>query len=677
MNQQKKSERAAQLRALINKYAYEYHVNDKPSVSDEVYDSLFAELKQLEAENPAFITPDSPTQRVGGSPLAAFKKREHTTRMISLNDVFSQQEVRNWLTRISKLQPAVINAQFWGDIKMDGLGCALVYIDGVLEYALTRGDGFVGEDITQNVKTIASVPLRLSGTKDVAFLHKGRTEVRGEIVMYKDDFARLNEELKDSGKKSYANPRNLAAGTMRQLDPRMAASRRLYFRPYDILYEQPSAIPTQKDAYAYLDILGFLVNQQATLLRSIEDIFSFAREWEHKRHELPFNTDGLVIKINDRSLYESLGIVGKNPRAAIAYKYPAETATTVVKDIFVSIGRTGAATPVAILQPVAIAGSTVQMATMHNQAEIERKDIRIGDTVIVHKAGDIIPEIVQPVIELRTGHEEQFRMPSLCPECGTAYEKPVGEVVWRCPNTACPARTWRHIQHFASKAALDIEGLGEKNVQALLDAGLITDAADLYTITVDKVRNLERFGDVSAENLVAAISKKKHPPLAKFLYALGIRHVGAQTAIDLANNFLTLESVASVTIDELCEVDGVGSIVAESVVSWFAQSDNQRLLAKFANNGVTVRSVQRNEQPGVLEGYKIAITGSLQSMSREQAADNIRKLGGVFQSSVGKETTHLVLAGSIGAGKLAKAEKFGTKIIDETAFLQLIRLQND
>ena len=673
MNPQKKSERAAQLQALINKYAYEYHVHDKPSVSDEVYDSLFAELKQLEADNPAFITPDSPTQRVGGTPLDAFRKKKHLHRVLSLNDVFSPQEVHDWLGRISKLQPEVEKAQFWGDIKMDGLACILVYKDGILDYALTRGDGFVGEDITHNVKTIASVPIRLSRTKEVAFLHNGRTEVRGEIVMHKDDFTKINKLQKHSNENSYANPRNLAAGTMRQLDPRIAAQRKLYFRPYDILHEQSAKLASQQIVYSYMSLIGFLENMQARLLQNVDDIFTFVQKWQEKRHELPFNTDGLVIKINDRRLYEALGVVGKNPRAAIAYKYPAETATTMVKDIFISIGRTGAATPVAILNLVFLAGSTVQMATLHNQAEIERKDIRIGDTVIVHKAGDIIPEIIQPVTELRTGAEKEYSMANVCPECGTLFVKPATEVVWRCPNTSCPARTWRHIQHFASKAALNIEGLGEKNVQSLLDAGVIKDAADLYTITIPQVRRLERFADLSAANLVYAIAEKKNPPLAKFLYALGIRHVGAQTAVDVAKTFRTFDAIAQATLEELCEVNGIGLVVAESIVSWFADDENKRLIEKFKHNGVSVQPESTAAQTGALVGLKIAITGSLQAMGRERAADYIREQGGVFQSSVGKETTHLVVAGSIGASKLAKAEKFGTRIIDEETFLKMIQ----
>jgi DNA ligase (NAD+) len=671
MSHKNLSERARQLRNLLNTYSYEYHVLDSPSVDDAIYDSLLAELKVLEAQHPKLITPDSPTQRISAEPLDAFVKVPHIYRMLSLNDVFSEQEVFDWVARISKLQSSVQDSQFWGDIKMDGLACSLVYENGVLTTAVTRGDGYVGEDITHNARTISSIPLSLRSSSETEILIPQRTEVRGEIVMYKDDFALLNKELQATGEKVYANPRNLAAGTMRQLDPRIVAKRKLYFRAYDLLSENKQLLASHQQVYRVLRELGFLVNSEARLLQSISDVLAFAHEWKDKRHNLPFNTDGLVIKINDRQIYDALGVVGKNPRGAIAFKYPAETATTQLRDIYISIGRTGAATPVAVLDPVVVAGSTVQMATLHNQDEIQRKDIRIGDTVIIRKAGDIIPEVIQPLVELRTGAERQFTMPKECPDCLSPLHKQDDEAVWRCLNNACPARMWRHIQHYASKAALDIDGLGEKNVQALLDAKLIADTADLYTIPIDAVRVLDRFADVSAQNLVTAIQHKKNPPLAKFLFALGIRHVGAQTAIDIANTFASIDAIKSATVEQLREVEGVGEVVAESIVSWFADMDNRQLLSKFEKNGVIPQTVT-TVKSGPLSGKKFAITGSLSAMSREHAADAIRARGGVFQSSVGKETTYLVAAGSVGASKLTKAEKFGTKIIDETTFMAMI-----
>ncbi len=659
------------LKNQLNQYAYEYQVLDAPTVSDAVYDGLYADLKKIEAAHPEFITTDSPSQRVGGVAVDGFEKVEHASRMLSLNDVFSTDEVTAWLERIAKLDDRTKTAEFWADIKMDGLACSLIYEDGVLVRAVTRGDGLVGEDVTSNVKTIGSVPLALRGK---TLFSIGKTEVRGEIVMYKDDFGKLNAVLEQNGEKTYANPRNLAAGTIRQLDPRVAASRKLYFRSYDILRDDPSQVPTQEFAYTSMAELGFLVNTGAKKLRSKDEIVSFSEEWAEKRHELPFNTDGLVFKINNRELYSALGIVGKVPRAAIAFKYPAEQATTKLKDIFLSIGRTGAATPVAVLEPVVVAGSTVQMATLHNDDEITRKGLLIGDTVIIQKAGDIIPEVLEPIVSLRDGTERQFVMPKTCPDCETEFIKPEGEVVWRCPNTACPARTWRHIQHFASKGALDIDGLGEKNVIALLDAKLINDAADLYSLKKAQLLELERFAELSAQNLIDAIAAKKTPPLAKFIFALGIRHVGAQTAIDLANAFRSFEVLATANVEELSAVDGVGVVVAESIVAWFGDAENQNLLSKFTKNGV-VPQVLSAPQTGPLTGKSFVITGSLTGMSREAAADKIRELGGTFQSSVGKGTTYLVAGGSVGASKLAKAEKFGTEVIDEETLLGFLDIR--
>lgn len=656
------------LKKLLQQYNYEFHALDNPSVEDSVYDSVFAELKQFEKKYPEMIASDSPTQRVGSKLLDGFKKVEHKNRMFSLNDVFDFAEVKDWLVRISKLEPKISSASFWTDIKMDGLACSLVYQDGVLFRAVTRGDGYIGEDITLNARAIKSVPLALLGKK---FYSSGRTEVRGEVVMYKSDFDDLNKKLELLGEKTYANPRNLAAGTMRQLDSAIVAQRKLYFRAYDIIRDNPSDIKTNKQAYGDMSALGFLVNTQACLHSNIESVKKFTDIWGEKRHSLPFNTDGLVIKINDRKIFAELGVVGNNPRAAIAFKYPAEKATTKLVDIFISIGRTGAATPVAVLEPVIVAGSTVQMATLHNDDEIKRKGILVGDTVVVHKAGDIIPEVVEPLASLRDGTEKQFVMPKNCPECDEQLVKPESEIVWRCQNNACPARTWRHIQHFASRGAMDIKGMGEKNVLALLEAGLIGDSADLYSIEKADLLRLDRFADLSATNLIEALSDKKNPPLAKFVFALGIRHVGSQTAIDIANNFKSLDAIKSASIDDLSVVDGVGVVVAESIVAWFNDQDNIKLLDKFKANGVEVQVVDSSAN-GLLSGQSFVITGSLSTMSREQAADKIRSLGGIFQTSVGKGTTYLVAGGSVGASKLAKAEKFGTKVIDEERLLKIL-----
>lgn len=660
--------RAEKLREQLSEYAHEYYVLDSPSVDDAVYDSLFGELKKIEEEYPEIITPDSPTQRVGGKPVKKFQKVEHASRMISLNDVFSREEVEAWFKRTQKLVPEIDDkVEFFADIKMDGLACSLVYEDGLLARGVTRGDGLAGEDVTSNIKTIPSIPLKLKTVKNYS---EGRTEVRGEIVMFKSDFEKLNIELEKEGKKTYANPRNLAAGTIRQLDPRIVANRKLQFRAYDLIRDEASEVVTNQQAYGDLRKLGFVVNKDAKVIHSIDELVAFAEAWEEKRFDLPFNTDGMAIKLNDRKVYAQLGIVGKNPRGAIAYKYPAEQATTTVKDIFVSIGRTGAATPVAMLDPVVIAGSTVQMATLHNEDEIKRKDVRIGDTVIVQKAGDIIPEVVEPLIKLRSGDEKIFIMPKQCPECETKLVRPDGEAVWRCPNPTCPARMLRHIQHFASKGALDIDGLGEKNVQALLSARLISDAADLYKLKKEDLLQLDRFAELSADNLINAINAKRQPSLAKFLFGLGIRHVGAKTALDLTSHFKSLAAIQTTTIDELSQVEGVGEIVAESIVAWFSDPDNQNILEKFKKFGVA--PTFEKPKSGKLNGKSFVITGTLQSMSREEAADKIHELGGTFQSSVGKSTDYLVAGENVGESKLKKARSYGTEVMGEKEFQRMI-----
>ncbi len=672
MNKSQAAERIKKLRELINDYRYHYHVLDQSIMSEAAADSLKHELTQLETEYPDLITPDSPTQRVAGKPLAGFNQVQHSSRMLSLNDAFDESEVRAWEDRLKKLLPAGAQLEYFADIKMDGLACALVYEDGVLTRGITRGDGFVGEDVTTNVRTIDSVPLRLRVDPKYKHFLAGRTEVRGEIVMYKRDFEKLNQQRAKDGKPLFANPRNTAAGTIRQLDPSLVVSRPLHFRAYDMLRHDQAEIATYDYAYQAMRALGFLANQDATVLKTIAEVMKFAETWETKRQKLAFNTDGLVIKVNDRRLYRRFGVVGKAPRGAIALKYAAEQATTKVKDIFVSIGRTGAATPVAMLEPVVIAGSTVQMATLHNEGEVGRKDIRVGDTVIVHKAGDIIPEVVEPLVKLRDGSEKAFHMPSHCPECNTKLVKyKAADAVWRCPNESCPSRSWKRIEHFASKAALDIEGLGEKNVIALLNAGLVKDQADIYRLKAADVLKLERFAEVSANKLVAAIQAKKSPPLNRFVYGLGIRHIGTQTATDLANHFRSLEKLSEAKIDELGKVEGVGEIVAESVVEWFSEPHNQKLLEKFKKHGVWPEPVRH--VGGKLSGQSFVVTGTLESMGREEAAERIRGLGGSFQSSVGQDTDYLVVGSNVGASKLKKAEALGTKQIDEQEFLKLIR----
>jgi len=670
MTKREASERIAKLRELINDYRYHYHVLDESIMSEAAADSLKHELSELEAEFPELITPDSPTQRVAGGVLPGFSKVTHRARMLSLNDVFSSEEFNAWVARIQKLS-GKNDIEFFMDLKMDGLACALIYEDGVLTQAVTRGDGFVGEDVTANIKTMESVPLTLRASKKYPQFLRGRTEIRGEIIMYKADFERLNERRKSEGKSLFANPRNTAAGTIRQLNPQLVAARPLKFHGYDLLRDNAVETPTNDFIYKAMRELGIMSNRQSAIATTAAAVLKFAEQWEDKRKKLPFNTDGLVVKVNDRKLQADLGVVGKAPRGAVAYKYAAEQATTKVKDIFVSIGRTGAATPVAMLEPVVVAGSTVQMATLHNESEVRRKDIRVGDTVIVQKAGDVIPEVVEPLVKLRGGSEKPFEMPTNCPDCGTKLIKLKAEdAAWRCPNNACPSRSWKRIEHFASKAALDIEGLGEKNVIALIDAKLINDPADIYKLTKEQVIQLDRFAEISASKLVKAIQDKKQPPLERFVYALGIRHVGVQTAIDLANNFKSLEKLASASIDELAEIEGIGEIVAEAIAEWFSEQTNQKLLEEFQKLGVVPQPVKITG--GKLAGQKFVITGSLESMSRDAAAEKIRALGGTFQSSVSKDTDYLVVGQNVGASKLTKATKLGTKQINERQLLEII-----
>lgn len=664
-------QRAQELRELLAKYSYDYHVLDKPSVSDAVYDSLFGELKKIESEHPELITPDSPTQRVGNELLGGFKKVTHSSRMLSLNDVFDRNEVEAWVTRMDKLLPGRKH-EYFADIKMDGLACALIYQDGVLAQAVTRGDSFIGEDVTANVRTIKNVPLRLRSEDGYGQFLNGRTEIRGEIVMLKKDFDALNAHRRAIGEPEFANPRNLAAGTIRQLNPKLVAERPLHFRAYDLLRDNPSDVPTNMFAYEAISALGLNRNTQASVFSTVSDVMKFVDEWDKKRNELPFNTDGLVVKVNDRAQFADLGIVGKQPRGAVAYKYAAEQATTVVKDIVVSIGRTGAATPVAVFDPVIVAGTTVQHASLHNADEIARLDIRIGDTVVIFKAGDIIPQVESVVTELRPKTAQKINYEELLkaqyPEL--EFERSGKDVVYRVKGVTGPILLKRALQHFASKGALDIDTLGEKNVIALVDAGLVKDLADIYTLTKQQLLELDRFAEISAQKLISAIADKKRPLLERFIFGLGIRHVGAQTAVDLAKRFESIDRVRLAGIDDFLAIDGIGAVVAESLVAWFADPDNEVLLDKFTDLDVKPTYEKKS---GKLAGQFFVVTGSLESMSRDEAADKVRALGGTFQTSVAKDTTYLVAGGKVGASKLKKAESYGITIIDENTFLEKLR----
>jgi DNA ligase (NAD+) len=666
------SKRYAELLSLLGKYAYEYYVLSKPTVSDAVYDGLIDELKKIEDKNPDIISPDSPTQRVLDEPLKGFKKVEHTVRMLSLNDVFSRDDVEAWVKRMDKLLPGSRH-EFFAQLKLDGLACSLIYIDGRLKQAVTRGDGTVGEDVTANVRTIKSLPLNLRQDKKYSGFLNGRTEIRGEIIMLKKNFKVLNERRKSKGQPAFANPRNLAAGTIRQLDPRLVAARPLDFRAWDLLRNGPSEVPSYSEANKILNAIGIPTAEPSEVLQTVDEVMGFIDHWEKKRHNLPYNTDGLAVKVNDKQAYARLGIVGKTPRGAVAYKYAAEEATSVVKDIVLSIGRTGAATPIATFDPVVVAGTTVKHASLHNADEIERKDIRVGDTVVVFKAGDIIPQVNRVITELRPKSAKKFDMET---ELARQYPelefiRPAGEAVYRIKGATGQILLKQALIHFASRGALDIDTLGEKNVEALVDAKLVHDLADIFILNKDKVLDLERFADVSASKLVNAIATKKNPPLARFIYGLGIRHIGSQTAIDLANHFKRLDNLGSATYEDLKEVEGIGEIVAESILAWFADDDNQALLAKFRKIGVWPTEIKH--VGGKLSGKSFVVTGTLESMGRDQAAEKIRALGGTFQSSVGKDTDYLVVGANVGESKLTKARKLGTKQIDEAKLLKLLQ----
>jgi len=669
LNQPEK--RSKELRELLAKYSYEYHVLDNSSVEDAVYDSLFSELKKIEAEHPELVTSDSPTQRVGNELIGGFKKVNHVKRMISLNDVFDRADVESWAKRMDNLLPGRKH-DFFTDIKMDGLACSIIYQDGLFLQAVTRGDGLVGEDVTENIRTIKNVPLRLRSHDGFEKFLFGRTEVRGEIVMLKKDFEKLNQKRLAAGEPEFANPRNLAAGTIRQLDPKLVAERPLQFRAYDLIRDDVSDVLTNMFAYEALSALGLTRNKEASVFADLNGVMKFVDNWDKKRHDLSFNTDGLVVKINNRAMFDELGIVGKQPRAAVAYKYAPEQATTVVRDIVISLGRTGAATPVAVFYPVIVAGSTVQHASLHNADEIKRKDVRVGDTVVIFKAGDIIPQVESVVMELRPTDSVAFDFEKVLsmqyPEL--EFERPEGEVVYRVKGLTGPIILSRAVRHFASKGALDIDTLGDKNVIALVENGLVGDLADIYKLKVEQLLNLDRFAEISAHKLIDAIQNAKSPKLERFIYSLGIRHVGIQTAIDLANKFGSINGLQGATIDQLQEVDGVGIVVAESIVAWFADPDNESLLTKFTELGI--KPIYK-KLTGKLDGKSFVVTGTLESMSREEAADLIRGQGGIFQSAIARDTTYLVAGNNVGASKLKKAQGYAVKIINEADFLEIVK----
>jgi len=657
--------RVKQLKQQLAAYRQSYYEQDAPEVDDAIYDSLNAELTVLETAYPVLASPDSPTQVVGGKASQAFTKVAHARPMLSLQDVFSHAEIEAWAKRVEKII-ALESHEYFAELKMDGLAISLLYEDGQFVRAVTRGDGSVGEDVTHTVRTVLGVPEALPKHKLVpSAVYSGRFEIRGEVVMPKLEFERINAERAAGGQPLFANPRNAGAGSIRQLDPEVTKSRRLQFMAYAIV-GYIDELPEHDQMLACAESLGFIIAPHAQILRKLEDFESFAKRIEARRNNLAFGIDGLVLSINQRSIFEQLGVVGKAPRGAVAYKFAAEQATTILEDIRVSIGRTGAVTPYAVLKPVLVAGSTVSRATLHNEDEITRKGLLIGDTVIIQKAGDIIPEVLSPIVKLRTGHEKAFRMPREID--GVLVIKPEGEAIARLADLSVGPVRWQQLQHFVGKSGLDIDGLGEKSVARLMEVGLVKDPADFFKLTKADLLNLERFAEISADNLITAIQVAKPVSLGRFLFALGIRHVGAKTARDVATYFRTLPAVRLADFDELVAIDGVGEIVAQSIASWNANGAAQDQVDQLLATGVSVKD-EVAPTSGAFTGTSWVLTGSLENFTRETATEAIQQRGGSVSSSVSGQTS-FVLAGAEPGSKLAKANKLGVQILDEASFVQ-------
>lgn len=663
MDKQQAKERIEKLKKLINHHRYLYHVLDQQEISDAASDSLKKELFDLEQQYPDLVTRDSPTQRVGGAPLKEFKKVRHSQRMDSLNDTFSKEDMADWLTRVSKLltEEEKKNIDFYCELKIDGLAIELEYQDGILKTGSTRGDGLIGEDVTQNLRTVQAIPLSLENKKSLV--------VRGEVFISKKEFEAVNKMQKERGLPPYANPRNIAAGSVRQLDPRVTAVRRLDFFAYDIANSEAE---THEERHLRLQEMGFKTNRNNTYCKSVKEVFVFYEKSQKLRESLDYEIDGVVVIINNTTIFKKLGVVGKAPRGAVALKFPQSQATTIIEGIKLQVGRTGAITPVAVLKPVQVSGVTITRATLHNEDEIKRLGLKIKDTVVVGRAGDVIPNVVKVLPDLRTGKEKNFAMPKVCPSCKTRLEKSAGQALLFCPNTKCYARQRRNFYHFVSRAAFNIEGLGPKIIDRLLDEGLVDDPSDIFKLKEEDIAHLERFGDQSAENLITSIIERKKITLAKLIYALGIKNVGEETANDLASHVGSIEKMQHSSLQDFQKILNVGPVVAESINEWFNDKANKKFLHKLLTTGITIQN-PRLKQKGKLIGKVFVLTGGLSSMERERAKDKIRALGGQVSESVSKKVTYMI-AGSDPGSKLKRAEKLGIKIINEKEFLRLLDL---
>jgi DNA ligase (NAD+) len=664
----KGKKRIEELREIINYHNYRYYVLDSPEISDAEYDELMRELRQLEAEHPELVTPDSPTQRIGAPPVEAFGVVEHPQPLLSLANAFSYEELAAWHKRVSNLLGG-LQFDLVCEPKIDGLAVALTYVDGLLVTGATRGDGYRGEDITQNLRTIRSIPLSVTREAPPRF------EVRGEVYLPKAGFRKLNEERAKEGLPLFANPRNAAAGSVRQLDSSITANRPLDIFVYALGWAEGKAVPdTHWEIMQYLKSLGFKINPNIALRRSLDEAEKYHQSWVERREKFPYEADGIVVKVNSIALQQELGTVAHEPRWAIAYKFPAIQGITKLIDIGINVGRTGSLNPYAILEPVRVGGVVISSAALHNEEDIHRKDIRIGDWVVVQRAGDVIPEIVEPIVSRRTGKEKIFSMPSRCPVCGSEVIKPEGEAMHRCTNTACPSQALERIKHFVSRGAMDIDGVGEKLCQALFEASLVKDAADLYYLTREQLLGLERMADKSASNVLDSIKKSKNRPLARVIFALGILHVGEQYAELLAERFSSINDLAKAREEELSTLPSIGPKIAQSIVAFFRQKGNKQIIKKLRKAGVKlerekVEEVKPEELP--LAGREFVLTGKLESLSRSEAEAKIKALGGKAGSDVTKKTSYVVVGADPGS-KLAKAQKLGIKTMNEAEFLELL-----
>ncbi len=665
------AKRAAELRTILERASYEYYVLDRPKLSDAEYDKLFRELQSLEQEHPELQTPDSPTQRVGAPPVSALPKHAHSVPMLSLANAFNDEELEEWEARIVRLAGEEARASgYSAELKIDGSAVSIVYEEGVLVTGATRGNGTIGEDVTPNIRTVRDVPLRLHGKK-----HPRRIEVRGEIYYPFDLFERMNEARVRDGEPVFANPRNASAGSLRQLDPSITATRPLRFFGYTMIPAPGESLPvsTQSEVLEQLAEWGVPVAPHHQQCATLADVKAWAHRLEHTvRATLNFAIDGGVVKVDRLALQDDLGVVGgREPRWAVARKFAPDIAETKLLEIRVNVGRTGALNPYAVLEPVEIGGTTVTYATLHNEDLILAKDLRIGDTVQVKRAGEVIPQVIGPVPEKRTGDEKKWRMPTKCPVCGTPVVRDEEEVAIYCPNVACPGRRLEGLVHFASRGAMDIRGLSYARIEQLVEAGMVNDAADLYSLTTEQVTALERFADRSAQLLVEAIAASKAQPLSRLLFGLGIRHVGEGAAELLARHFGTMEALLAATEDEVAAVHGIGPIIARSVVDYAANPAARTLISRLAEAGVTMAEPQPVAVDGALKGLTVVITGTLPTLSRTEASEMLERAGARVTDSVSKKTSFLV-AGDAAGSKLEKAKTLGVEVIDEAELLRRV-----